>query len=292
MNNIAIVVPTVRPERLDTFLFMWKELFEKHNVELIVVWDGDKPFAEHRNNRFTAEVILGEDSDLIYNKNDGVRNLGFAYVAKYLPDIEYIITLDDDVSPIGDTIQDHIDALNMRVPISWMNTASEYMRGFPYKVRSEAPVAISHGVWQGVKDWDAPTQLTLGNRDVTFYRGVIPKGCLYPMCGMNLAFKRDMLPYMYFAPMGYRVGLDRFADIWCGVISKNICDINGWGVVTGYAEVLHDRASNVWNNLQKEAKGLEMNEGFWEGYLDDPYFQKYSSCNERWERWINAVIND
>lgn len=269
---------------------MWKELFERHNVELLKVMDGDLPVVEHGNNRFSAEVVLGDDADLIYNKNDGVRNLGFAYIARYLPDVEYIITLDDDVSPIGDTIQDHIDALNMRVPISWMSTASEYMRGFPYGVRSEAPVAISHGVWQGIKDWDAPTQLTQGNRDVTFYKGVIPKGCLYPMCGMNLAFKRDMLPFMYFAPMGYRVGLDRFADIWCGIRSKRICDALGWGVVTGYAEVLHDRASNVWANLQKESKGLGLNETLWQDDILDPYFEEYNKQLERWEKWINPYL--
>lgn len=284
---IAVVVPTVRPEQYKIFLSMWEALFKKHGVTLLTVWDGDKPVLEGPYGKVSIENILGEDSDLVYNKNDGVRNLGFAYIAKYMPDVEYVITLDDDVSPVGDTIENHIKALNLRVPINWISTTTpDYPRGFPYKVRREAPVAISHGVWQGVKDWDAPTQLVKGNPNTYFYTGPIPKGTLYPMCGMNLAFKRDMLPYMYFAPMGHRVGMDRFADIWCGIRSKQICDKNDWGVVTGYSLVLHDRASNVFKNLQKEARGIELNETFWEGDLSDPYFQEYAHQAQRWEELI------
>jgi len=285
---IAVVVPTVRPEQYKVFRAMWDELFTKYNVHLLTIWDGDTPQLESGSFRFTPEEIMGSDADLIYNKNDGVRNLGFAFIAKVLPEIEYIITLDDDVSPIGDTIQDHIDTLESRVSINWMSTlVDDYPRGFPYNARKEAPVAISHGVWEGVKDWDAPTQLVRGNPKASFYKGVIPKGSLFPICGMNLAFKRDMLPYMYFAPMGYRVGMDRFADIWMGIRAKKICDANDWGVVTGYASVLHDRASNVFTNLKKEARGIELNESFWQGDMTDPYFAEYSKQAERWEKCLS-----
>lgn len=284
---IAVVVPTIRPEQYKVFEAMWQELFERHQIKLLTVWDGDNPHVEVDGHEFTPSDIMGKDADLIYNKNDGVRNLGFAFIAKALPEIEYVITLDDDLSPIGDTIQDHIDALEQRVSINWMSTlVDDYPRGVPYNTRKESPVAISHGIWEGVKDWDAPTQLVRGNPAVNFYKGVIPKGALFPMCGMNLAFKREMLPYMYFAPMGYRVGMDRFADIWMGIRAKKICDINNWAVVTGYASVLHDRASNVFTNLKKEAKGIELNETFWQGDMKDPYFREYAEQAERWEQWI------
>jgi reversibly glycosylated polypeptide/UDP-arabinopyranose mutase len=273
---IVVVVPTIRDECMKEFLTAWDELFKKHNVELVIVRDGDTPKILDR------KYNLSEFDDLIFNKSDCCRNLGFAYVAKYLSDIEVIITLDDDVRPLGDTIQDHINALSMRVPISWMSTASEYMRGFPYGVRDEAEVVLSHGVWQGVKDWDAPTQLTLGNRDVTFYKGPIPKGIFYPMCIMNVAFKRKMLPYMYQAPMGPKVGLDRFADIWSGIESKKVIDSKGWAVVSGYATVKHERASNVFVNLVKEAKGLGMNEN----YGADEYFKFYEEKRKKWEELI------
>jgi hypothetical protein len=109
------------------------------------------------------------------------------------------------------------------------------------------------------------------------------------MCGMNIAFKRKMLPYMYYAPMGYAVGLDRFADIWLGITSKRTIDENGWAVVTGYSRVRHDRASNVWKNLQKEARGLELNETFWEGDENDPYFKIYEDNRKKWFELMTSL---
>lgn len=279
---IVVVVPTVREEKYQEFVKAWAPLFKKYNVHLIKVTDGDVPTA---NDKSVSE-IMGEYEGLIYNKNDGVRNLGFAYVAKYLPQAQCVITLDDDTLPHGDTIADHINTLNRRVPISWMNTADRYMRGVPYAVRTQAEVVLSHGLWHGVKDWDAPTQLVIGNPDVKFYTGPIPRGVLYPMCGMNIAFKRKMLPYMYYAPMGPRVGLDRFADIWCGIESKRVIDAKGWAVYSGGAFVSHDRASNVWKNLQKEAKGLELNETAWLGN-DDEYFKLYETARGAWKEFID-----
>ncbi len=283
-NSIAVVVPTIRPASYREFIQEWGELFEKHNIELLTVWDGDDPVVMYKSHGYLVKDIMGDNEDLIYNKNDGVRNLGFALIAKQFPHIETIITLDDDVKPFGDTIQDHLNALNSHVSTGWISTASEYTRGFPYGVRNEAEVVLSHGVWEGVKDWDAPTQLVRGNPDVTFYKGAIPKNIFYPMCAMNLAFKRKMLPYMYQAPMGHKVGLDRFADIWSGIESKKIIDERGWAVVSGYAKIKHERASNVFTNLKKEAKGLEMNEHYGEG----EYFKLYQEKRKRWEEFVQS----
>jgi len=284
---IAVVIPTIREDCLLKFKDAWWGLLMRHDVEFVVVHDGDKPVLEHAGDLYTVKDVMGKSSDLIYNKNDGVRNLGFAFVARYLPEVEYIITLDDDVKPIGDPIQDHIDALNMRVSTKWMSTIlDEYPRGFPYGVRDKSEVVLSHGVWEGVKDWDAPTQLVRGNPDARFYKGVIPRGVMYPMCGMNIAFKRKMLPHMYYAPMGYRVDLDRFADIWLGIESKKIIDTNNLAVVSGYSKVLHEKASDVWKNLQKEARGLYLNEN----YGDDEYFILYEKERKRWYNLISPLI--
>ena len=634
MTNIAVVVPTIRPDLLEEkFIPAWQRLFNLHEVAFVVVEDGEEPVLTYNGVDNSVEDIMGMDSDLIYNFNDGVRNLGFAYVAKNLPDVEYIITLDDDLIPKFDTIDQHIKALRQHVPIRWLSTADEYMRGFPYEIREEAEVVLSHGVWYGVPDYDAPTQLVKGNPDVGFYRGPVPRGTYYPMCflpgtevvmgngemrkiedivvgdlvtsgngetrrvlrkikrssegkhlrvslrsgvdlfstpdhefltaagwkrcgdlspddrlrlpklafsgqsplsnedmyilglfiaegsfsknknmanshkvngvtfslaaneqdtfgrrvedyfrgkynkvpakyvvgnsvryeiygveiakyfyelvgeyawgktipeevlrsrniqkllqglfdgdgyigsnrgrpivsyhtiskglaeqvrllvtglgfycglteysarnrkypqykvtlygenaasfakeildskmeweqqkkktshiyksvpdfvevgvgsvekieytgdvydltvdtdstylaegfvvhncGMNVAFKRKMLPYMYWAPMGKKVGLDRFADIWLGIVSKRIIDQKGWAVVTGYASVKHERASNVYKNLVKEARGIGLNEGFWKGEEDDPYFELYKKQRERWEVLIKKWL--
>lgn len=283
---IAIVVPTIRDECLQRFKEGWNSLVVKHDALLIVVRDGDNPMIGSEY----ARDLMGKDYELIFNKNDGVRNAGFWYISKYLPEVDTIITLDDDVLPLGDTIQDHLDTLNKRVPISWVKSCSEYTRGFPYAVREESPVMISHGLWKGVADWDAPSQLINGNPDIKLVSQPVPKGIYMPFCGMNVAFKREVLPYMYYAPMGYKVGMDRFADIWLGINLTRICAEKNWAIYNGGAVVRHERASNVWKNLQKEAKGLEINENYWNGDESDPYFKLYNSKRKKWARLIDSQV--
>lgn len=281
--NIAVVVPTIRD--IVPFLLGWKDLFIKHDVRLVIVQDGEKPEVfewpvsgpeTFTPKKYQAKTILENDADLIPNFTDACRNLGFAYVARCLPETDIIITLDDDTLPFGDTIQDHIDALSSKVPVSWMNTTigGQYMRGFPYNIRGEAPVVLSHGIWLGVPDLDAPTQLQ-GIQTPKFYHGPIPKGVFFPMCGMNIAFTRETLPFMYFAPM--KGDIQRFADIWCGIEAKKDIDRTGGAVVSGLAAVRHERASNVYKNLRQEARGIEMNDH----YPTDPYFQEFFQKRRR-----------
>ena len=233
---------------------------------------------------------MGKYSEAIVNFNGGVRNLGFAYVAKFMPEIDVIITFDDDVRPIGDPIQDHLDILNKRVPVSWISTASEYMRGFPYKIRDEAEVVLSHGVWENVADWDAPTQLVLGShRKVDFYKGIIPKGIYFPMCIMNVAFKRKMLPFMYQAPPAPELNIGRTDDIYCGILAKREIDKNGWAAVSGYARIFHERESNVYKNLNQEAKTIEIMEDFWKGDESHPYFKIYRKKLSLWQNFLATL---
>ena len=300
--RIAVVVPTVPGSRdavYQTFLAEWHKQFTTHKVELVTVFDGDEPRVVHNKNSFSVDDVMRLElragqfdyGDLIFNKNDGVRNLGFAYVARFLPDVEVIITLDDDVLPYGYTIADHLHTLARRVPTSWISTASRFMRGFPYGVRDEAQVVVSHGVWHGVKDYDAPTQLVQGNPDVTFFEGPIPRGTLAPICGMNLAFHVSVLKHVYFAPMGPKVGMDRFADIWMGIYLKRALDEAGLAIYSGGAAVEHERASNVFTNLQKEARGLALNETLWQGDESDPYFAMYAEKRARWVQFLQTDMN-
>src|SRR4030042_1685243 len=238
MFNTAVIVPTIRD--IDAFVSSWMGLLS--HVEFIVIWDGDHPRLSYQGKSYYAEDFMGKYADTICNRSASVRNLGFAYVSKFLPDVEYIMTTDDDVTPVGNPIQDHIDALNMKVPVSWMRVGDEYTRGFPYGIREEAQVMLSHGVWKGEPDHDAPTQLVKGLKEMEFYKMPIPKGVYYPMSGMNVAFRREFLPHMYFAPTGGIEGVDRLGDIWAGIITKDIIDKNGWAVVTGYSTGYHTKA--------------------------------------------------
>lgn len=265
--TIAVVVPTCRPEQYQEFLKRWASLFYRHGLYLITVEDGDDPICTVEN----TVVRLSERpewAELIYTRTDAVRNFGFLRALETIgpSKLRMILTLDDDVYPMRgtDPIQDHLDALDRKVPISWFSTADRYMRGFPYGVRDEAEVWVSHGVWEGVHDYDGPSQLVNGNPPAQFYRGPIPKGVHFPCCGMNLAWRPEATPYMYFAPMGKELGIQRFADIWMGIQMKKELDLLGKAVVTGYSTIWYSRASNVFNNLEQEARGIKFNEELWQ----------------------------
>lgn len=183
--KIVCVVPTIRPERMAEFRNAWRHLFAKHNVVLATVFDGDELYVTEQwpydEIPHPARFAIDEHHvDLFCRHTDACRNLGFA--AAVTMGADYVLTLDDDVAPIdkgfsrhapgmpdyepntNDPIQQHLDVLNRRVPISWMNTAhadSEYLRGMPYNVRAECPAMMSHGVWVGTPDFDGQTQLRL-----------------------------------------------------------------------------------------------------------------------------------
>lgn len=281
---IACICPTTRDRNsiYQEFFRTWKDLFEHYAVELITIYDGDDQYLETSDgHRIDAEELLGEDSDLISKKDTACKNLGLYYVLSRT-NYDRILILDDDTRPLGDTISAHMNQLDRKVPISWVSTMSEYPRGFPYGLRDEAEVVISHGVWEGVPDWDAPTQLVMGNRSVTFPQIVIPKHAYFPMCGMNLMVKRKAIPYLYFAPPWKEMG--RCDDIFAGVVMKNELDKENLAAVSGFATVKHERASNVFKNLQKEALFIELNETFWQGNTTHPYFSSYLEKYTRWKK--------
>nr|DAD35092.1 TPA_asm: hypothetical protein HUJ06_005732 [Nelumbo nucifera] len=96
----------------------------------------------------------------------------------------------------------------------------------------------------------------------------IPKGTLFPMCGMNLAFNRELIgPAMYFGLMGDGQPIGRYDDMWAGWCTKVICDHLGWGIKTGLPYIWHSKASNPFVNLKKEYNGI-----YWQEEII-PFFQ-------------------
>jgi hypothetical protein len=287
---IAVVIPTIRPDSYQAFLLRWEEQFKKHDIHLVTVWDGNEPKVEYRTNFWNATEIKG--NELVANYCAGVRSLGFLFVAQFLPEVKYIITLDDDMSPNGDTIGDHLAALQKNLPISWFSHSGEaYMRGFPYAVRQEAPVMLSHGVWYKNPDWDAPTQLLNNNANHTeYYKGSIPKGAYFNFCGMNVGFRREALPFVYYAPVSDFKGAERFDDIYAGIPMKEDFDRLGWAVATGYASCIHERESNVFKNLEKEAVGIRYNEDYWQGQADHPWFNNFHKKREQWKQILEKYV--
>ncbi|MCL5797593.1 MAG: hypothetical protein M1366_02220 [Patescibacteria group bacterium] len=275
-KKIAIVIPTIR--NLD-FLKYWKNHF--YNCAGFIIED-HKSKEINTPKKYFQKVYhytwqdidneLGKNSWIISRKNAGIRSFGFLKAFQLKADI--VITLDDDCYPVTgqNFINEHVENLSLSAPDGWYPTYPHrqyyYTRGIPYAIRGKREVVVSHGLWKNILDFDAPTQLLhqdLSIPDSFPFIEFVPKGYLFPMCSMNLAFKSKITPLMYFPLMGYdplgnHWGYDRFDDIWAGMFAKKIIDHLGMAVVNGSPFVDHKKASDVFQNLKKEAKGIETNE--------------------------------
>eukprot|EP00877_Chromochloris_zofingiensis_P001520 jgi/Chrzof1/11369/Cz05g34090.t1 len=282
-DQLDIVIPTIR--NLD-FLEQWRPFFKAYH--LIIVQDGDpsktikvpEGFDYELYNRNDIERLLGERAWGISFKDSACRCFGFLVSKK-----RYIFTIDDDCfvakNPKGEDInalEQHIRNLTTPSTPYFFNTlydpyreGADFVRGYPFSLREGVPTALSHGLWMNIPDYDAPTQMVKPRERNTRYVDAvmtIPKGVLYPMCGMNLAFDRHVIgPAMYFGLQGEGQPIGRYDDMWAGWCSKVICDHLGLGVKTGLPYIYHSKASNPFTNLKKEYKGI-----FWQEEII-PFFQ-------------------
>jgi reversibly glycosylated polypeptide / UDP-arabinopyranose mutase len=342
--ELDVVIPTIRSL---AFLEAWRPFLARFH--LIIIQDGDPAgppvpvppgYSFDRYTRADVERILGADAACISFRDSACRCFGFLVSNK-----RFVLTLDDDCfvaprpeadpassAPASDPAVNGVDApsahlRNLLTPASpdWFNTlydpftpGSDWVRGTPFSLRSGVPTAVSHGLWLNVPDYDAPTALAKPRernvRHASEIVTTVPRGTLFPMCGMNLAFDRALIgPAMYFGLMGAGQPIGRYDDMWAGWCVKVICDHLGLGVKSGAPYVWHARASDPVANLVKEFKGIQWGEamvGFFrkdgpaaltsptvEGcYLElagavraclgpvDPYFSSLASAMETWVR--------
>lgn len=278
--NIFLVIPTIRNLN---FLKAWKNQFLDCN--LIIVEDNKKKEVADKNLQFKSvfhfthkdiDDEFGSKSWIFSRKNAGIRSYGFYKAFKMGADV--IITLDDDCYPVDKKfIKKHLENLSLKAPDDWFPTYPGlkwiYTRGFPYGIRGKKEVMISHGLWSGALDLDAKTEIKLpkllNEKAYPQITQFVPPESFYPMCSMNLAFKKEITPVMFFPMMGFGSdgkswGFDRYDDIWAGIFSKKIMDHLNLSVVNGSPFIEHRKASLTKHNQIKEYKGMEVNEHLWE----------------------------
>ena len=267
----VLVVPTIRAESIKEFLGLWKELKEYWD-EIIVIEDNpQKTFdinLKHHYSWAEIEKDLGENFHIISRRDSSIRSYGF--LVAYRLGAEYICSLDDDCHPVGNIpyfCNQHIDRLTKSS--KWTESIlGMKTRGIPYKKLGTLDnVVFNMGLWKGVPDLDSIQTLS-GGMSVTDFEPpqtdrIMPIGQYFPLCGMNIAFKREVAVLSYFAPMGEKQPFHRFDDIWFGVVLKKICDHLGLLISCGNPIIHHKRASDPFVNLVKEAPGIKANEEFW-----------------------------
>ncbi|KAF8037456.1 hypothetical protein BT93_B0374 [Corymbia citriodora subsp. variegata] len=176
-----------------------------------------------------------------------------------------ISTIDDDCFVAKDPKPSDSDSL-----YDPCRDGADFVHRYPFSLRVGIPTAVSHGHWLNIPDYDAPTQpvkpLERNSRYVDAVM-TIPKATLFPMCGMNLAFNRELIgPAMYFGLMGDGQPIGRYDNEVLPKVQV-ICNHLGLGVKTGLPYIWHSKASNPFINLRKEYKGI-----YWQEELI-PFFQ-------------------
>ncbi len=280
-KKVALVIPTIR--NLD-FLKSWKGEFG--DCIGIIVEDHPQKEIKVPNKYFKKtyhfcwqdiDRELGKDNWIISRKNSGIRCFGF--LKAWQMGVDTVITLDDDCYPVNKNfVQQHVDNLSVKAPGKWQPTFPHpdynFTRGFPYKIRNKYPVVLSHGLWSGALDLDGISEKKQGRPKLAAYtlplRQFIAPGQYFPMCVMNLAFKKEIIPLMFMPLMGEdslgkKWGYDRFDDIWAGVMVKKIIDHLEWAVVAGSPLVEHRKKTSINQCINREKAGLKENERFWQG---------------------------
>lgn len=268
----ALVVPTNRQESIQKFLRVWAPVREHWDSIIVVEDNPEKTFdidASHHYAWADIKADLGGAAHMISRRDSSVRSYGFLVAYRLGADI--IFTMDDDCYPVTTEhpawlVREHVN--NLTRTSRWTNAVPGVRtRGMPYvNTGTLDNVAVSVGLWDGNPDYDAlqtltglhPDQLTLPDTRV------MPYGQYFPVCGMNVAFRRDFTPACYFVLQGEGQPFRRFDDIWFGVIAKKICDHLGRVMTCGKPYVWHSRASDPMVNLVKEAPGIRHHEEFWE----------------------------
>lgn len=255
-------------------------------------------------------TLIEANSKCFSTKDSAIRSYGFIVAAAYAnaeskysisPNDHVIYSLDDDCLPIfnEDGICDffirHTNNLLRFNP--WSSTVPGIrVRGVPYYTfnkqgHSEIDVVMSMGAWRGIPDFDAVQRLSLGDGSDKLELPLVRESILahrsiiYPICGMNLAFKSSMLPAALFAPMGSVSAYKRFDDIWFGLFAQAVLKLAEKDWCYGQPLIYHDRLSAPMNCLVAEAPGIKLNEVLWM-YINDAIVSYSKSGNAIHDRSI------
>ncbi len=300
----AVVIPNHLPH-LD-FLSEWQEL---EGVHLIVVQDSaldEKEFTALARSHPCHEIEIHAWQDVedelgerawIFPKRTSARRC-FGFWKAWQQGFDPILTLDTDCYPEPFSgmgwVERHQLNLRRKTTLGWYPSTPHtgvLTRGMPYRIREASDVWLSHGLWSGVPDFDAVTQILAPNfrLEPAEETRVVPHGNFFPMCGMNLAFRRELAPAMYFGLHGPDWGIDRFDDIFAGVLAKRVLDHLGKAAVTGAPSVEHRRQSDVFANLRKEAPGMELNENLWLAVRDVPLSPNIQTVGDCYLQLVNGL---
>lgn len=280
-NEIDIVIGALHSD-LTYFMNQWRPLFSRFH--LIIVKDPDLKEELKVPQDFNADIYTKSDIDRMVGSSS-TATLFSGYSCRYFGFLmsrrKYIITIDDDCIPARDDkgllvnpVTQHVENLTSPATPFFFNTlydpyrdGSDFVRGYPFSLRTGVDCALSCGLWLNLADYDAPTQaLKPSERNNRYVDAVmtVPFKALMPVSGINMGFDRELvgpvlIPGLRLAGEG-KFRWETMEDIWCGLCVKAVCDHLGLGVKSGLPYVWRNERGNAIESLRKEWEGVKLME--------------------------------
>ncbi|KAK7295164.1 hypothetical protein RJT34_18069 [Clitoria ternatea] len=279
-SEVDIVISVLNSD-LRPFLNEWKTIFSRFH--LIIVKDPDLKEELQIPEGFLADIYTKSDIERVLGSSTSVLFSGYScrYFGILVSRKKYVVCIDDDCVPAKDSAGNLIDAVaqhivNLTTPATpfFFNTlydpyrkGADFVRGYPFSLRSGVDCALSCGLWLNLADHDAPTQaLKPGQRNMRYVDAVltVPMRTMMPVSGINIAFNREavgpaLVPALRLAGEG-KFRWETVEDIWCGMCVKVICDHLGLGVKSGLPYVWRNERGNAIDSLKKEWEGVKLME--------------------------------
>jgi hypothetical protein len=253
MEKVAVVVPWHNRKQMDAFAGAWG------------ITNANRP----------AYLFCQQDVN-----SEGCARTKNAGIRRALDDgADIIVVLDDDCYPappvmgqpgygqsMDDFVAAHVRALRPQKVRAVYPTCIPRPRGMPYRNEHVVrPVAASIGLWTNNLDLDAASTLVLGGDAQAQQYARFPfYHHFFPFCGMNFAFRKE------WAEEAVLIDVPRFDDIWMGWIWEKIAYEKGYCFNLAGPMINHSRQSDVWKNLEDEAKYLKVNEDLWSAIYNAP----------------------
>jgi len=255
-------------------------------------------YGERERKKWFNENKIKNLYDVIPKNCHAETSFGLLYAWKNRSEYSTVIFIDDDIAPTkeDDFFKNHTNQLGQRRTnvisngTGWLNLMDAYYkidniypRGYPYSERNlsqyyehknrRIDVVLNQGLWVNQLDLNAidilPNLNGLskplpGNSSIFNYQNIyIDKDTYTTICSMNLSFKPEIIPAFYQLPMGIN-DIDRFDDIWSGIIFKKIADHLDKYTSHGIPLCEHIKTPrNTFEDIITESQGLKINEEFW-----------------------------
>ncbi|CAI0559574.1 unnamed protein product [Linum tenue] len=281
-SEIDIVIGALHSD-LRPFMSAWKSIFSRYH--LIIVKDPDLkddlqipeglPFKVDIYTKSHIDKVVGSSTSIVFS-GYSCKYFGFLVSRK-----KYVVSIDDDCTPAKDSdgflvdpVAQHVRNLATPATPFFFNTlydpyrnGADFVRGYPFSLRSGVTCALSCGLWLNLADLDAPTQaLKTEKRNSRYVDAVmtVPARAMMPISGINIAFDREavgpaLCPALRLAGEG-KLRWETMEDIWSGMCVKVACDHLGLGVKSGLPYVWRNDRGSAIESLKKEWEGVKLME--------------------------------